>query len=88
MLIAYALIAYALNISFLQVGTADSVDKWGHEGFDEIQRRPSPPRLDPEEVGYVAKVTNLHFDVIDEDLKVRVSSLRRFPWKILFLFEC
>jgi THO complex subunit 4 len=45
------------------------MDKWGHEGFEELSRKPSPPRQISGEVGYKLKITNLHYDIIEDDLQ-------------------
>jgi len=54
---------------YSRIGTADSMDKWGHEGFEELSRKPSPPRQAAGDVAYKLKITNLHYDVIEEDLE-------------------
>ena len=52
-----------------QKGRSDDAEQWGHDGFELQKKQRSPPRHEDGEYGAKVKITNLHYDVMDEDLE-------------------
>jgi len=54
---------------YSRAGEVDEADHWGHDMHDEHLRQPSPPRSEAGDYGQEVKISDLHYDVLSEDLE-------------------
>jgi len=49
-------------------GEADEADHWGHDLYEKQLRQPSPPRSAEGDYGTQVNITNLHYEVLEDEL--------------------